>query len=141
MSCILCEISSRQAPASFVYEGEQVFGIISLDQPNPYKVIVAPRAHTETLYDLNDDQAAHIFQATVKIACVIREVSGCDGLNLVQSNGLAGQQEVFHFHLHLVPRFYADSIILKWDNTQMDRSELNHMAEEIRAAFEARYGR
>jgi histidine triad (HIT) family protein len=59
----------------------------------------------------------------------------------VQSNGLAGQQEVFHFHLHLVPRFYADSIILKWDNTQMDRSELNHMAEEIRAAFEARYGR
>ncbi len=131
MSCIFCEISSGQVPASFVYQSEEVFAIMSLDQPNPYKVLVVPRSHIENIYDLSAEDAAHIFQATVKIARAIREASGCDGLNLVQSNGRAGQQDVFHFHLHLIPRFYNDSIILSWQNTQAERSELNRMAEEI----------
>ena len=131
MNCIFCKISAGQVPASFVFQSEEVFAIMSLDQPNPYKVLVVPRLHIENIYDLSATDAAHIFQATVKIARAIREASGCDGLNLVQSNGRAGQQDVFHFHLHLIPRFYNDSIILSWQNTQAERSELNRMAEEI----------
>jgi len=136
MKCILCEISSGQVPASFVYEDECVVGIMSLDQPNPYKVLVIPRAHVETIYDLSDDQAARIFQAAVRIARAIREASGCDGLNVVQSNGRAGQQDVFHFHLHLVPRFLGDSILLSWENRPADRDALNRMAEEIHLKLE-----
>ena len=136
MSCIFCEISSGQVPASFVYQSEEVFAIVSLDQPNPYKVLVVPHSHIENIYDLSAEDAAHIFQATVKIARAIREASGCDGLNLVQSNGRAGQQDVFHFHLHLIPRFYNDSIIFSWQNTQAERSELNRMAEEICSKLE-----
>ena len=136
MNCILCEISSGQVPASFVYEDEHVFGIMSLDQPNPYKVLVIPRAHVETIYDLSEDQAARIFQAAVKIARAIREASGCDGLNLVQSNGRAGQQDVFHFHLHLVPRFDGDNIQISWEGTRAERDELNGMAEEIGSKME-----
>ncbi len=136
MSCIFCEISSGQVPASFVYQSEEVFAIMSLDQPNPYKVLVVPHSHIENIYDLTAKDAACIFQATVKIARAIREASGCDGLNLVQSNGRAGQQDVFHFHLHLIPRFYNDSIILSWQNTQAERSELNRMAEEICSKLE-----
>ena len=136
MNCILCEISSGQVPASFVYEDEHVFGIMSLDQPNPYKVLVIQRAHVETIYDLSEDQAARIFQAAVKIARAIREASGCDGLNLVQSNGRAGQQDVFHFHLHLVPRFDGDNIQISWEGTRAKRDELNAMAEEIGSKME-----
>lgn len=136
MNCILCEISSGQAPASFVYEDEYVFGIMSLDQPNPYKVLVTPRAHIETIYDLSEDQAARIFQAAVEIARAIREASGCEGLNVVQSNGRAGQQDIFHFHLHLVPRFQGDSILISWQNKRAERDELNRMAEEIRSKVE-----
>ncbi|MCA1624217.1 MAG: HIT family protein [Acidobacteria bacterium] len=131
MDCIFCKISNGQAPASFVYEDEYVFGIMSLDQPNPYKVLVIPRVHIENIYDLSESEAARIFQVTVKVARAIREASGCDGLNLVQSNGRAGQQEVFHFHLHLIPRFLGDDIFLKWQYTQIERDELNRMAEEI----------
>ena len=110
---------------------------MSLDQPNPYKVLVVPRAHIENIYDLSPEDAAHIFQATVKIARAIRAASGCDGLNLVQSNGHTAGQDVFHFHLHLVPRFYNDSVILSWQNTQAKRSELNRMAEEICTKLES----
>jgi len=136
MNCIFCEISSGQAPASFVFQSEQVFAIMSLDQPNPYKVLVVPRSHIENIYDLSAEDAAHIFQATVKIARAVRQASGCEGLNLVQSNGRAGQQDVFHFHLHLVPRFNNDNILLSWQNTQAKRSELNRMAEEIYSKLE-----
>jgi histidine triad (HIT) family protein len=136
MNCIFCEISSGQAQASFVFESEEVFAIMSLDQPNPYKVLVVPRSHVENIYDLSPEDAAHIFQATVKIARAVREASNCEGLNLVQSNGRAGQQDVFHFHLHLIPRFDNDNILLSWQNTQAERGELNRMAEEICSKLE-----
>jgi histidine triad (HIT) family protein len=110
-----------------VFTNEHVLAFLSPEQPNPYKVLVIPREHAATLYDLTDEQAAHIFQATVHIARAIRAVSGCEGLNIVQSNGAVGQQDVFHFHLHLVPRVVGDTqegrIILDWDNTPRERAE------------------
>ena len=66
----------------------------------------------EYVYDLNDELSAAIIKATVRIARGIRDVSNCEGLNRVQSNGRAGQQDVFHFHLHLIPRVTGDKIIL-----------------------------
>ena len=135
-SCIFCEIGNKRSPVAFVYEDEQVFGIMSLDQPNPYKVLIIPHAHVETVYDLSEAQAAHIFQATVKIARAVRAASGCKGLNLIQSNGRVAGQDVFHFHLHIVPRFAGDDIILKWQAVQKDRNELNRMANEIRSEIE-----
>lgn len=135
MNCIFCEISSGRLPASIVYEDEQVIGLMSLDQPNPYKVLVIPRTHLETIYDLSAEQAAFIFQATVKISRAVRAASGCGGLNLVQSNGRIGGQDVFHFHLHIVPRFSDDGIHLSWEHKQTAGGELNRMAEEIRASL------
>lgn len=137
MDCIFCEIAAGRLPASFVWKSEDVVAFMSLEQPNPYKVLVIPCAHVETLCDLNPDQAARIFQAAVQIARAIRDVSGCEGLNLVQSNGHAGQQDIFHFHLHLVPRFSDDitagRISLHWDNTQQERSVLDALAADLRA--------
>ena len=136
MDCVFCKISNRQVPASFIYEDEDVFGIMSLDQPNPYKVLIIPRDHIENLYDLSETDTARIFQVTVKVARAIRKVSGCEGLNLVQSNGCAGQQDVFHFHLHLIPRWQGDDILLSWKPVRAERDELNRMAGEIRSKLE-----
>jgi histidine triad (HIT) family protein len=136
MDCIFCKISNGRVPASFVYEDDDVFGIMSLDQPNPYKVLIIPRDHIENLYDLSETDAARIFQVTVKVARAIRNVSGCEGLNLVQSNGRAGQQDVFHFHLHLIPRWQGDDILLSWKPTRAERAKLNRMAGEICSKLE-----
>lgn len=130
--CVFCRILSGDLLAHFVYEDNLVAAFLSLEQPNPYKVLVVPRAHVETVYDLDDGLAAAIFTATVKIARGVRDASGCGGLNLVQSNGRAGQQDVFHFHLHIVPRFIGDSIVLNWDNTHTSSETLTRYALEIR---------
>ena len=131
--CIFCDIAAGAAPAHIVYDDGIVFAILSLEQPNPYKVLVIPHVHVENLFDLDDELAARIFKATVKIARSIRDVSGCPGLNLVQSNGTVGQQDVFHFHLHIVPRFEGDGILLDWDNTPAPQEKLKQFAGEIRS--------
>lgn len=84
---------------------------MSLEQPSPYKVLVVPTAHVETLYDLTDAQTAE-FQVVVKVARAIQQVSSCKGLNLVQSSGAAGQQDVQHLHVHMLPRWPGDSVVL-----------------------------
>ena len=133
-----CKISNGVLPASFVYEDEKVFGIMSLDQPNPYKVLVVPRLHSETIYDLPAAEAALIFQATVEIAWAVHDASACKGLNLVQSNGTLAGREVSHFHLHIVPRLEGDKIVLQWPAERRSRDALNPMAETIRSKMEER---
>jgi histidine triad (HIT) family protein len=132
-NCIFCKILEGSIPAHFVYEDDLVVALLSLEQPNPYKVLVIPRDHVEMVYDLNEEQAGAIFRATVKIARSVRDVSKCEGMNLVQSNGKAGQQDVFHFHLHIVPRFSGDSIVLDWDNTPASQDDLSKIARGIRS--------
>ena len=132
MSCIMCDLGERRKPGIFVYESEDVFAIMTLEQPNPYKVIVCSRAHVESIYDLTDVQAASIFMATVRIARAVRAASNCDGINLVQSNGRAAGQDVEHFHLHIVPRHRGDVIRLEWDITPSPRDVLEQLASDIR---------
>ena len=129
--CVFCSILAGELPAHFAYQDNQVVAFLSLEQPTPYKVLVVPREHVETIYDLSDGQAAAIFQATARVARAVREVSNCEGLNLVQSNGEVGQQDVFHFHLHIVPRFHGDKIVLTWDNTPAPTATLERYAQEI----------
>lgn len=134
--CIFCNINAKRSPASFVYEDEVVYGIMSLDQPNPYKVLMIPRQHIENIFDMPEEIAAHLFKITVKVAKAIKKASACPGLNLVQSNGQVGQQDVFHFHLHLIPRLENDGIALNWDTAAKDRIQLEHMANEIKDCFD-----
>lgn len=131
-NCIFCSIPSGDISAHVVYEDDRVVAFLSREQPNPYKVLVIPRAHVETLYDLTDEQASAIFKVTVKIARGLRTASKCEGMNLVQLNGKAGQQDVFHFHLHILSRFFGDKIVFDWDNTPAPQEALKQIASEIR---------
>ncbi len=134
-TCIFCDVLAGCTEASFVYRDARTAAFMSLEQPNFYKVLVVPTAHIETLYDLNDAQAAEFFKIAVKVARAIRHVSGCEGLNLVQSNGAAGQQDVPHLHVHLVPRWSGDAITLSWPHEALTRPQLDELATDLRQAL------
>src|ERR1051325_9449983 len=92
--------------------GRSLFRVMSLDQPNPYKALILTRRHAESLYDLTDEESAAVMTATTRVARAVRKASGCEGLNLVQSNGRVGQQDVFYFHMHILPRSEGDNVQL-----------------------------
>ncbi|MGH2486009.1 MAG: HIT family protein [Ktedonobacterales bacterium] len=135
--CVFCAIVAGALPASVVYADEYSLAFLSLEQPNPYKTLVIPRAHVPSLYDLTDEEAARLIKTALRVARAIRDVAGAPGLNLVQSNGRFGQQDVFHVHLHLIPRVLGDTadgrVTLAWDETTRDRAELDRLAAALRA--------
>ena len=131
MSCAFCDIAVGAEPASLVYQDDKILGILSLDQPNPYKVMVLPRAHVETIFDMSQDLAAALFRSVPRIARAVRDASGCPGLNIVQSNGAAAGQEVQHFHMHLVPRTDGDDVQLSWPSRRVEREKLDAMAADL----------
>jgi histidine triad (HIT) family protein len=109
--CIFCRISAGEAPASKIYEDDEVFAIMDIFPWNPGHALVIPRTHAPTIWDISPDDAAAVMRAAHRLAPAIRDAVGADGLNLMQSNGRAAWQQVDHFHLHLIPRWADDDLV------------------------------
>lgn len=107
-SCIFCRIVRGEAPAHFVLKEELVSAFMDIFPSSRGHVLVIPNRHAVTIWDLTDEEAGRILQAARRIAHALRAALEPAGLNLLQSNGRAAGQEVFHFHLHLIPRYGGD---------------------------------
>ena len=132
--CLFCKIVSREIDGSFVYEDDTVVAFMDINQPNQYKVLVLPRRHATFFYDLTDEEAAAMLPVAKRIALAIRQITDCDGLNVFQLNGAAAGQEVFHYHLHLLPRYTDDGYRSRNQNIQ-PREVLDKLAADLKAAL------
>lgn len=133
--CAFCDIVERRAPASIVAEGAHVLSFMDLRQPVPGHVLVVPRQHVEALYDLPDAVAAEMMRLAVRVARAARAQYDPPGLNLWQSNGHAGGQEVPHVHLHIQPRRHRDGLFRLYPQglpALATRPVLEAMAAELR---------
>ncbi|MBN1582451.1 MAG: serine hydrolase [Anaerolineae bacterium] len=133
--CIFCQIAAGQAPASIVYQDEAVVAFMDLNQPNSGKVLIIPCRHVQSIYDLDDDLAAALCQTAVHIARAIKGTIQPQGINLFQANGCAAGQDVFHFHLHILPRYENDRVIVRWPTHTLPRADLDRLAETVRAGL------
>lgn len=139
--CIFCRIVRGEAPAHFVLREELVSAFMDIYPASRGHVLVIPNRHAVTLWDLNDDEAGRILQAARRIAGALRQALEPAGLNLLQSNGRAAGQEVFHFHLHLIPRYGGDEglrfRLRPADYVPPAAGELAAVAERLRQALGA----
>ena len=131
LDCIFCEMIEGGAPASVVYEDDEVFAALDIVQPRSHKVLVMPKRHVPDVFELEAAEAGALFAAVPRIARAVKRASGCEGLNILQSNGSAAGQTVFHLHIHLFPRFRDDEIVFDWPGEMAAREELDRMAREI----------
>jgi histidine triad (HIT) family protein len=133
--CIFCRIVRGEAPASTIAETPLALAFMDVNQPVPGHVLVVPRAHVRDLYELDSATGAAVFDLTLQTAKAVKRALRADGLNLVQSNEPAGQQEVFHLHFHVLARFAGDRdrIRLGWRSDLAPRGELDRLAEIIRS--------
>ena len=129
--CIFCKIINRQIPAYILDENEDVVTFLSLEN-HP---LVVPKRHIPNIYALDDRSASAVMVEAVKIAKAVKEGVRCDGVNLVQANEPAANQDVFHFHLHIKPRWYNDTVILHWNTTKVSPEKLQESMELIKRAL------
>lgn len=130
------KIISGEFEGSFVYKDDIVSAFLDLHPINPGHVLVVPNKEISNLNDLDDQTAAHIFNVGRKIAKAIRK-SGidCEGINLLLSDGEVAGQEVFHVHLHVVPRKTNDGFGFKYQSPSFEKAErstLDEVAEKIK---------
>lgn len=111
VDCPFCAIVAGHARASVILDEHDVMAFLDLRQAVPGHVLVVPRRHVPDIYDLQPDEAAAVMQAAVRVAQALRAQFDPPGLNLWQSNGEAGGQEVPHFHLHVHPRRHGDGLM------------------------------
>ena len=131
-NCVFCRIVAKELPAAVVYEDELTIAFMDAGQVNPGHVLVAAKAHAETLYDLDDAQAGALLRAAVRVARAIRNAFQPQGLSVYQANGKAAWQSVFHYHMHLLPRHEDDGMALTWPAKNPPREQLAEYAVAIR---------
>lgn len=133
--CIFCEILQGRQPASFVFRDEMVAAFMDIQPVNPGHLLVIPICHAVGLEDLDGPTAAHLFRVAQHLAGAMRR-SGirCEGINLFLADGEAAFQEVFHVHLHVIPRFEGDGFGLTFAedyHQRPPREELEALAVSI----------
>ena len=122
----------RQAPASVVWEDDKVLVFLDIRPLNEGHTLVIPKEHFETIYDIPEDLNAHISKVVKKMAIAVRNATKADGITIIQQNGRAAGQDVFHLHVHVVPRYEGQKLPKFTDIPTASREQLEQTAEKIR---------
>ncbi len=137
-ACIFCQIVRGDAPAAHVYEDEQTLAFMDIAPLSRGHLLVIPRDHAENLYEISADSLAAVVRTSHRIAPVLRRVLEPEGLRILQLNGAAAGQTVFHYHMHLLPKNAGEPDIgsagLR-DRRMADRGELETLAAQFRDAL------
>ncbi len=135
-NCIFCRIADKKVDAEIIYEDEEVMALLDIKPFNPGHVLVVPRKHFETIYDIPEDIIAHLYKVVKKVAMALKQAVDAEGVNTIQSNELAGNQGIFHFHTHVIPRYFGDKLSELgpvWESSiEVEMKELEPVAERIR---------
>src|SRR6478736_2229283 len=103
--CIFCKIVNGEIPSAKVFENEHVFAFLDLSQVTKGHTLVIPKVHKENVYELTPEIASHVFQAVPKLTRALKQEYQPIGMNVLNNNGEHAGQSVFHFHIHLIPRY------------------------------------
>lgn len=136
--CVFCKILQGEIPAAKVYEDDRVLAFLDIAPFNYGHTLVIPKTHCHGISDLPDADRDALFAAAAKLAPVILRVTGASGFNLLMNNGQVAGQEVPHAHLHIIPRFVDDKVLLGAAQKQYQGNALAEMQEKICAKLAAR---
>ena len=131
--CIFCKIISGEIPCFKLYEDGDTLAFMDINPANEGHALVIPREHSADVHAISDAALSSTLSTAKKVATAIAKTLSPDGLNLVQANGPAAAQSVFHFHMHVLPRRNGDELKLNWGLNPGDMDAIGELAERIRA--------
>lgn len=135
-SCIFCAIVAGQAPAVVVYEDAHTMAFMDINPATRGHVLVIPKKHARDIFDVGEEEALHVMRTVVRVAKAIDRALQPDGVNLIQANRRAAFQSVYHFHMHVIPRWWDDGLVPIWRHQREDPEVLQEVGARIKKALE-----
>ena len=126
--CIFCKIANGEIPSRTIYEDDLFRVILDLGPAARGHALILPKEHYGNIYELPEDKTARAFTLAKRMAERMTDKLGCDGFNIVQNNGETAGQTVFHFHIHLIPRYSNDGQKIGWNPRKPSEEELDETA-------------
>lgn len=134
-NCIFCKIIKGHMPSYKVYEDDYFKVILDKFPSTLGHILILPKQHAENIYELSDEYASRLLVVAKKISISLKESLNIEGLNLLQNNGELAGQTVFHFHLHLIPRYKYDGIRVGWECITPNDNELEETIQKIKTVL------
>ncbi|MCX7957605.1 MAG: HIT family protein [Deltaproteobacteria bacterium] len=125
--CIFCQIVKKEREAVIIYEDEYTMAFADIFPLMKGHTLVIPKRHFTNIYELDDEHSAHLFRTTQKVAVKIKEILKPDGINIHQTNERAAGQEVFHLHIHIIPRYMGQRLFIM--NIERKRAEQKELIQ------------
>ena len=132
--CVFCKIINREIPANIVYENDMVLAFLDINPINRGHTLIVPKEHHRDVYDITEDCLKEVVVVAKKISSAIKRGLRAEGVNILHASGETAQQSVFHFHLHLVPRWRDDGLNT-WPRSEYKEEDLEIVAKEIRSTI------
>ncbi len=130
--CIFCKLASGEIPSATLYEDEDFRVILDLSPASKGHALIIPKNHYRNLYDLDDELASKVLVLAKKMINRLTDVLGCDGYNIVQNNEEVAGQTVFHFHMHLIPRYKGDKVGIGWKMGKLSDADKEEILEKLK---------
>lgn len=136
-NCVFCNLANGIWDSATLYEDADFRVILDLGPAAKGHALILPKAHYANIYEIPEELAAKAIVLAKKMAGIMTEALGCDGFNIVQNNGEAAGQTVFHFHMHLIPRYNGDDAGFGWKTKELDEETKEEVLAKVRAKMEA----
>ena len=131
-NCIFCKIANGEIPAATLYEDENFRVILDLGPASKGHALILPKSHAANIYELSDEMAAKAMILAKKMATAMTAALKCDGFNIVQNNGECAGQTVFHFHMHLIPRYKGDQVGITWHPRELSDADKEEILLKVK---------
>ena len=131
-NCIFCKIANGEIPSRTIEETEMFRVVLDVGPATKGHALILPKEHYKNLYDLPEEIAAEAIKMAKKVVLKMKEKLGCDGVNIVQNNEEAAGQTVFHFHMHVIPRYKEDGQVIGWKPGQPTAEEMDAVLEMLK---------
>lgn len=134
-NCIFCKIAAGDIPAATLFENGEFRVILDLGPASKGHALILPKEHYANIYEMPEELLGKAMILAKKMATVMTKALDCDGFNIVQNNGEAAGQTVFHFHMHLIPRYKGDQVKLTWTPGELNEEVKEEILAKVRNAF------
>lgn len=130
-NCIFCKIAAGEIPSRTLFEDEDFKVMLDVGPATKGHALIVPKSHYADIYELPSELAGEAMKLAKRMATHMTTVLNCDGFNILQNNGEVAGQTVFHYHMHLIPRYKGGNELMYWDVKSFSDEEMDALAERL----------